>query len=103
MNKPYSLSTVVLCIASFACTAAVLFAGSPGYGPISEVWKYISVLTLLAVSFGLLMIASSNFHRGTKLYGLKTYVVPALFLALSALPFTFTTILVVLKAGGIGG
>jgi hypothetical protein len=103
MNKPYWLMIIAFSIASIAPTAAVLLAGSPGYGPISEVWKHVSVPALLAIGFGLLIVGARCLSRGSKLLGLKAYLVPLLFLSTAAVPLTCVALLVTLQAGGVGG
>lgn len=103
MNQPCWFSTFFISIASIAATAAVFFAGSPQYGPISEVWKHISVPALLAISFGLLVVAVSSIRRGSKLYGIENYVIPALLIILTGVPFVFVTLLVAVKLGGVSG
>jgi hypothetical protein len=81
----------------------VLLAGSASYGQISEVWKHVPIPALFAIGFGLLIVGAQGLSRGSKLLGLKIYLVPALFLSAAAVPFTFSVLLVTLKAGGVGG
>ncbi len=102
-KKPYWFMTIAFSIASLAPTVAVLLAGSPSYGQISEVWKHVPVPALLAIGFGLLMVGARGLSRGSKILGLKFYLVPILFLSAASVPFTFVVLLVTLKAGGVGG
>ena len=103
MKKPYWFMIIVFSIASFVPMAAVLMAGSPSYGPISEVWMHVPVPALLTINFGLLFVGARALGQGRKLLSLKAYLVPILFLSLAAVPFTFTALLVTLKSGGVGG
>ncbi len=50
-KRPYRFAIILVSIASIFPTFAVLVAGSPSYGLVSELWKYIPVPVLLLVAF----------------------------------------------------
>ena len=102
-KRPYWLMSIMFSLASIAPTLAVLLAGSPSYGPISEVWKHVPIPALLFIAFGLLIVAGRGLGQGSNLLGLKEYLVPVLFISVAAVPFSFVALLVTLKSGGVGG
>lgn len=103
MTKPHWLAIIFFSLASVIPAAAVLFAGSASYGPISEVWKHVPVPILLAVGYASIFLGIGGLRLGSSRLGLKEYVVPVVFVAVAAVPLTFVTLLVVLKSGGFGG